>query len=98
MGEGQLYEQQALAERVTCSGMDLHRDANAALTLRPSRANTGVVVVRPKALDPIGDLALLGAGLDTCVRVERGWHALHQRLGSTILTRPQTSEWLGATP
>ena len=54
--------------------------------------------VRHKALDLIGDLALLGVELEGEVRVERGGHALHQRLVSAILTQPQASEWLGATP
>lgn len=36
--------------------------------------------VRHKALDLVGDLALLGARLQGHVRVERGGHALHQRL------------------
>lgn len=54
--------------------------------------------VRHKTLDLIGDLALLGVGLEGEVRVERGGHALHQRLVSAILTQPRASEWLGATP
>ena len=54
--------------------------------------------VRHKALDLIGDLALLGVGLEGYVRVERGGHALHQRLVSAILTQPRASEWHGATP
>lgn len=54
--------------------------------------------VRHKALDLIGDLALLGVELEGAVCVERGGHALHQRLVSAILTQPQASEWLGATP
>ena len=36
--------------------------------------------VRHKVLDLIGDLALLGARLEGHVRVERGGHALHQKL------------------
>jgi UDP-3-O-[3-hydroxymyristoyl] N-acetylglucosamine deacetylase len=54
--------------------------------------------VRHKALDLIGDLALLGVALEGRVEVERGGHALHQRLVSAILTHPGASEWLGATP
>ena len=54
--------------------------------------------VRHKALDLIGDLALLGVELEGAVCVERGGHALHQRLVSAILTQPQASEWLGVTP
>ena len=54
--------------------------------------------VRHKALDLIGDLALLGVALEGAVRVERGGHALHQRLVCAILNQPQATEWLGATP
>ena len=54
--------------------------------------------VRHKALDLIGDLALLGVGLEGEVRVERGGHALHQRLVSAILAQPHATEWRGATP
>jgi UDP-3-O-[3-hydroxymyristoyl] N-acetylglucosamine deacetylase len=40
--------------------------------------------VRHKALDLIGDLALLGARLHGHVTVERGGHALHQRLVAAL--------------
>jgi UDP-3-O-[3-hydroxymyristoyl] N-acetylglucosamine deacetylase len=40
--------------------------------------------VRHKALDLIGDLALLGARVQGHVRVERGGHALHQRLVAAL--------------
>jgi UDP-3-O-[3-hydroxymyristoyl] N-acetylglucosamine deacetylase len=42
--------------------------------------------VRHKALDLVGDLALLGARLQGHVRVERGGHALHQRLVMALAT------------
>ena len=54
--------------------------------------------VRHKALDLVGDLALLGVALEGRVCVERGGHALHQRLVAEILRRPSASEWIGATP
>lgn len=54
--------------------------------------------VRHKALDLVGDLALLGVGIEGLVSVERGGHALHQRLVSAILSQPSASEWIGATP
>ena len=41
--------------------------------------------VRHKVLDLIGDLALLGMPLEGHVHVERGGHALHQRLLSELL-------------
>jgi UDP-3-O-[3-hydroxymyristoyl] N-acetylglucosamine deacetylase len=40
--------------------------------------------VRHKALDLVGDLALLGARVQGHVRVERGGHALHQRLVAAL--------------
>jgi len=40
--------------------------------------------VRHKVLDLVGDLALLGAQLQGHVRVERGGHALHQRLVAAL--------------
>ena len=47
--------------------------------------------VRHKALDLIGDLALLGIPLEGHVVVERGGHALHQRLVRALLDQP--SHW-----
>jgi UDP-3-O-[3-hydroxymyristoyl] N-acetylglucosamine deacetylase len=41
--------------------------------------------VRHKALDLIGDLALLGLPVEGHVVVERGGHALHQRLLAELL-------------
>jgi UDP-3-O-[3-hydroxymyristoyl] N-acetylglucosamine deacetylase len=46
--------------------------------------------VRHKVLDLCGDLALLGAPIVGHVRVERGGHALHQKLVLAILSRPDT--------
>jgi UDP-3-O-[3-hydroxymyristoyl] N-acetylglucosamine deacetylase len=40
--------------------------------------------VRHKALDLLGDLALLGARVRGHIRVERGGHALHQRLVAAL--------------
>ncbi|MBM4383942.1 MAG: UDP-3-O-acyl-N-acetylglucosamine deacetylase [Deltaproteobacteria bacterium] len=45
--------------------------------------------VRHKALDLIGDLALLGMPLLGHVEVERGGHALHQQLVERILATPE---------
>jgi UDP-3-O-[3-hydroxymyristoyl] N-acetylglucosamine deacetylase len=52
--------------------------------------------VRHKALDLIGDLALLGLPLDGHVRVERGGHALHQALLAEILATP--TAWITTEP
>jgi UDP-3-O-[3-hydroxymyristoyl] N-acetylglucosamine deacetylase len=46
--------------------------------------------VRHKVLDLCGDLALLGAPIVGHVRVERGGHALHQKLVLAILSNPDT--------
>ena len=43
--------------------------------------------VRHKVLDLIGDLALLGVPLEGHVIVERGGHALHQRLVAELARR-----------
>ena len=45
--------------------------------------------VRHKVLDLIGDLALLGMPIEGHVKVERGGHALHQRLVTALLDRPK---------
>ncbi|MCG8590891.1 MAG: UDP-3-O-acyl-N-acetylglucosamine deacetylase [Proteobacteria bacterium] len=44
--------------------------------------------VRHKALDLLGDLALLGLPVQGRVVVERGGHAVHQRLIAALLARP----------
>ena len=57
--------------------------------------------VRHKVLDLCGDLALLGVPVCGHVRVERGGHAMHQRLVSAILANAEawsignTSSWRG---
>jgi UDP-3-O-[3-hydroxymyristoyl] N-acetylglucosamine deacetylase len=52
--------------------------------------------VRHKVLDLVGDLALLGLPLEAHVEVERGGHALHQRLVSELLARPDVARVLDA--
>jgi len=51
--------------------------------------------VRHKVLDLLGDLALLGAQLEGHVRVERGGHALHQRLIAQLVgaERAERQSW-----
>lgn len=51
--------------------------------------------VRHKVLDLIGDLALLGMPLEGHVHVERGGHALHQRLLSELLASQRTWRVVG---
>jgi UDP-3-O-[3-hydroxymyristoyl] N-acetylglucosamine deacetylase len=51
--------------------------------------------VRHKVLDLLGDLALLGMGLEAHVEVERGGHALHQRLVTELLARPELVREVG---
>ena len=45
--------------------------------------------VRHKVLDLLGDLALLGVGIEGHVKVERGGHALHHRLVAALLDQPR---------
>ncbi len=51
--------------------------------------------VRHKVLDLIGDLALIGMPLEAHVRVEKGGHALHQRLLAEILANPTAWKVVG---
>lgn len=53
--------------------------------------------VRHKALDAVGDLALLGAPLWAHVEVERGGHQLHYALVEALRRRPRCWTWLEAT-
>ena len=48
--------------------------------------------VRHKVLDLLGDLALLGMPIQGHVKVERGGHALHQRLIAELLSDPSSYE------
>jgi len=50
--------------------------------------------VRHKALDAVGDLALLGAPLEALVEVERGGHQLHYAAAEALLARPDCWRWL----
>jgi UDP-3-O-[3-hydroxymyristoyl] N-acetylglucosamine deacetylase len=58
--------------------------------VNPGGLRTPDEFVRHKVLDLFGDLALLGTPLVGHVIVERGGHAMHQRLVSEILANPQT--------
>jgi UDP-3-O-[3-hydroxymyristoyl] N-acetylglucosamine deacetylase len=52
--------------------------------------------VRHKVLDLYGDLAVLGLPIEAHVRVERGGHALHQRLVRTLVETPDAWRINGA--
>ena len=54
--------------------------------------------VRHKALDLIGDLALLGAPLRGRVEVQRGGHALHHALLEALLADPDALGWVEGAP
>jgi UDP-3-O-[3-hydroxymyristoyl] N-acetylglucosamine deacetylase len=51
--------------------------------------------VRHKVLDLLGDLALVGMPIQGWVKVERGGHALHQRLLAELLQDPSAYEIVG---
>jgi UDP-3-O-[3-hydroxymyristoyl] N-acetylglucosamine deacetylase len=54
--------------------------------------------VRHKALDAVGDLALLGAPLWAFVEVERGGHQLHYAMVEALRSRPDCWTWLEGVP
>ncbi|MCC6642689.1 MAG: UDP-3-O-acyl-N-acetylglucosamine deacetylase [Deltaproteobacteria bacterium] len=60
--------------------------------LNPEGLRMADEFVRHKALDLLGDLALLGLPLEGRVRVVRGGHALHQRLMRALLDTPGATE------
>ena len=50
--------------------------------------------VRHKALDAVGDLALIGAPISGHLTVERGGHALHMKLLEALRARPECWTWV----
>jgi UDP-3-O-[3-hydroxymyristoyl] N-acetylglucosamine deacetylase len=54
--------------------------------------------VRHKVLDLIGDLALLGMPIEGHVHVERGGHALHQRMLAELLASQRAWRVVGPAP
>lgn len=97
---GFLDEVAALREAGLGRGGDLDNTVvlDSSRVINPGGLRFADEFVRHKALDLVGDLALLGVGLEGRVEVERGGHALHQRLVAAIMARPSASEWIGATP
>jgi UDP-3-O-[3-hydroxymyristoyl] N-acetylglucosamine deacetylase len=89
---GFLYEVEALRRK----GLALGGTLEIALVLdgdgviNPGGLRWPDEFVRHKVLDLLGDLALLGAPLAGQIRVERGGHALHQRLVAAILANPKS--------
>ncbi len=53
--------------------------------------------VRHKALDLLGDLALLGVAIEGRVVVERGGHALHHALARKLIESPEAWQLCGAS-
>ena len=96
---GFLEEVEALREAGLGLGGDLTNAVvlDAERVLNPSGLRWADEFVRPKALDLIGDMALLGAALELEIQVVRGGHALHQRLVNELLSQPEAVEWWGTS-
>lgn len=95
---GFLEEVEALREAGLGLGGDLTNTVvlDAERVLNPSGLRWPDEFVRHKALDLIGDMALLGAALELEIQVVRGGHALHQRLVNELLSQPEAVEWWGS--
>jgi UDP-3-O-[3-hydroxymyristoyl] N-acetylglucosamine deacetylase len=63
--------------------------------LNPEGLRSPDEFVRHKVLDLLGDLALVGMPLQAWIKVERGGHALHQRLIAELLGDPTAYEIVG---
>lgn len=83
---GFLAEVEALRRAGLGLGGDLDNTVvlDASGVVNPAGLRVEDEFVRHKALDLMGDLALLGAPLDAAIEVERGGHALHQALVAAI--------------
>lgn len=57
--------QQTIAEKISCTGIGLHRGAPVQLTLFPARANSGIVFVRTDTPEPVEIPARPGAVAST---------------------------------
>lgn len=64
--------------------------------LNPEGLRMSDEFVRHKALDLLGDLALIGRPIEGHVKVVRGGHALHQKLMHAMLETPGVLEVVGA--
>jgi len=91
---GFLHEVQALWRSGLAQGGSLENTIvlDEKRVLNPEGLRMPDEFVRHKVLDLLGDFALLGLPLQAHVRVERGGHALHQQLLSTLLADPTNYE------
>src|SRR5690606_18199401 len=92
----------AEAEYLKSRGLALGADLDRAIVfgdegpLRPLRFPNEPV--RHKALDALGDLALLGRPLAARVTIERGSHTLHHRLMSALCAATAAGDEAASTP
>lgn len=102
------YQREVAAARTFCMARDIEYMRSRGLALGGSLDNAVVFdehgplnealrfedeAVRHKLLDLVGDLALLGAGLEGLVEVHAGGHALHVELAKAILADPSAWTW-----
>ncbi|HME69466.1 MAG TPA: UDP-3-O-acyl-N-acetylglucosamine deacetylase [Myxococcota bacterium] len=91
---GFLHEVQALWRAGLARGGSLNNTVvlDERRVLNPEGLRMPDEFVRHKVLDLLGDLALLGMPIQGHVKVERGGHALHQRLIAELLSDPSCYE------
>jgi UDP-3-O-[3-hydroxymyristoyl] N-acetylglucosamine deacetylase len=90
-------------ERLHRRGLGLGGDLDNCVVFGPGGPNNTLRLadepVRHKALDAVGDLALVGGPVWAHVEVERGGHQLHFALHEALRERPGCWAWLqGPTP
>lgn len=106
--DGTKYQRELAEARTFCMARDIEYMRSRGLALGGSLDNAVVFdehgplnetlrfedeAVRHKMLDLVGDLALLGAGLEGLVEVHAGGHALHVELAKAILADPSAWTW-----
>lgn len=88
-------------ERLHRRGLGLGGDLDNCVVFGPEGPNNAPRLpeepVRHKALDAVGDLALVGAPVWAHVEVERGGHQLHFALHEALRERPDCWTWLQGT-
>jgi UDP-3-O-[3-hydroxymyristoyl] N-acetylglucosamine deacetylase len=89
-------------ERLHRRGLGLGGDLDNCVVFGPEGPNNAPRLpeepVRHKALDAVGDLALVGAPVWAHVEVERGGHQLHFALHEALRARPDCWTWLQDAP
>jgi UDP-3-O-[3-hydroxymyristoyl] N-acetylglucosamine deacetylase len=89
-------------ERLHRRGLGLGGDLDNCVIFGPEGPNNALRLsgepVRHKALDAVGDLALVGAPVWAHVEVERGGHQLHFALHEALRERPDCWTWLQEAP